>query len=271
MEWKNLFRGLIMGISDLIPGVSGGTIAVILGFYDRLLGAVSGFFSKDWKQHIGFLLPLAMGMGTALVLLSRLIHYLLEHHFVPTQFFFMGLILGVIPYLVKRVDAKHNFAFRHWIILLIAAVLIASMVFVNPDRSAEPMTTLSFFSVLGLFFSGWLASMAMLLPGISGSLVLLLLGVYSTAIHALSTLNLPLIAIIGSGVAVGFIVSSKSIRYLLARYPHMMYALIIGLIIGSTFVVFPGFAPDFGTMVASIITFGSGLGLTTFFSAKNKG
>lgn len=269
MEWKNLYRGLIMGISDLIPGVSGGTIAVVLGFYDRLLEAISGFFSKDWKRYLGFLVPLALGIGLALLLLSRLIHYLLEQHFIPTQFFFMGLIIGVIPYLVKRVDAKRNFQSRHWIIVLVAGVLIGSMAFTNPDRSAEPMTTLSFLSVLGLFFSGWLASMAMLLPGISGSLVLLLLGVYPTAIYALSSLNIALIAVIGAGVAIGFIVSSKAIRYLLARYPIMMYALIIGLIVGSTFVVFPGFASHLGTLLISIVTFGSGLTITTYFSGKN--
>lgn len=270
MEWKNIFRGLVMGITDLIPGVSGGTIAIILGFYDRLLEAISGFFSKDWKRHIGFLLPLALGMGTALVLFSRLINYLLVEHFVPTQFFFMGLILGIIPFLVKQVDVKRNFKPRHWIFLLFAAVLLAMTAFITPDQSGEPMTTLTLLSAVGLFFSGWLASMAMLLPGISGSFILLLLGVYPTAIHALSTLNFPFIAVIGSGVAVGFIVSSKSIRYFLDRYPYMMYAVIIGLIIGSTFVVFPGFANELGTMVMSIVTFASGLGLTTLFSKKNK-
>ncbi|PTM59424.1 DUF368 domain-containing protein [Desmospora activa] len=270
MEWKNIFRGLVMGISDLIPGVSGGTIAVVLGIYDRLLEAISGFFSREWKRYIGFLLPLGMGIGLALLLLSRLIQYLLDEHFMPTQFFFIGLLLGVIPYLVKRADAKHNFTFKHWIVLLIAGALIASMAFTNSDKSGEPMTSLSLLSAVGLFFSGWLASMAMLLPGISGSFILLLLGVYPTAIHALSTLNIPFIAIIGAGVAVGFIVSSKFIRYLLAQFPYMMYAIIIGLILGSTFVIFPGFANNLVTMVISIITFALGLTLTALFSTKNK-
>lgn len=87
MEWKNLYRGFVMGISDLIPGVSGGTIAVILGIYDKLLTSISGFFSKDWKRHIRFLFPLGLGMLSAILLLSRVIEYLLINYHEPTQFF----------------------------------------------------------------------------------------------------------------------------------------------------------------------------------------
>ncbi len=90
------------------------------------------------------------------------------------------------------------------------------------------------------FFAGWMASMAMLLPGISGSFILLIIGVYPTAINALTTLNLPLIVVIGAGVMVGFVVSSKGISFLLDRYKSMTFAAIIGLVIGSIVIVFPG-------------------------------
>ncbi|WP_144937299.1 DUF368 domain-containing protein [Paenibacillus sp. 32O-W] len=270
MEWKNIYRGLLMGISDLIPGVSGGTIAVVLGIYDRLLEAISGFFSRDWKRHIGFLIPLAAGMGTALLLLSRLIKYLLEHHYQPTQFFFIGLIIGVLPFIFRQSEAKRHFKLRHVIVLILAAALLASMAFIQTDKSAEPITNLTLLTVAGLFFSGWLASMAMLLPGISGSFILLVLGVYSTAIHALSELNLPLIAIIGSGVIVGFIVSSKGIRYLLSEFPHMTYAVIIGLILGSIVVVFPGFTSDMATLGISAITLVAGLVVALLFGSKTR-
>ncbi|MBO1913784.1 DUF368 domain-containing protein, partial [Microvirga sp. 3-52] len=80
MQWRNLYRGFFMGISDLIPGVSGGTIAFILGIYDELLVSISGFFSRDWRKHIGFLLPLAIGMGATLLLFSRLIEFLLKNY-----------------------------------------------------------------------------------------------------------------------------------------------------------------------------------------------
>lgn len=268
MEWKNIYRGFIMGISDLIPGVSGGTMAVILGFYDQLLGAVSGFFSRDWKQQLPFLVPLAIGIGLALLLLSRLIDYLLQNHYEPTQFFFIGLIIGVIPFIIKSADVKRNFTYCHWFILIGAAVFIALTGFMNLNEAVKPITSLNILSILGLFFSGWLASMAMLLPGVSGSFILLLLGVYSTAIHALSTLNFPIIVTIGAGVVVGFAVSSKGIRYALTHFRHMTLAIIIGLLIGSIFVVFPGIATDIITIVMSVITFGLGIGITLFLVSR---
>lgn len=271
MEWRNIYRGIIMGISDLIPGVSGGTIAVILGIYDRLLEAISGFFSKEWKKHIGFLIPLGIGVGSALLLLSKVIDYLLTHYFAPTQFFFMGLIIGILPILFKQVDVKHNFKASHVIILVIAAAGVASMAFFSPDKSGEPITSLgSMLTIVGLFLAGWLGSMAMLLPGISGSFILLLLGVYPTAINALSTLNIPIAAVIGSGVIVGFIVSSKAIRYLLANFEHTTYAVIIGLVIGSIAVVFPGIPNGAGLIISSILTFIAGFSVVTLISAKSR-
>ncbi|MFA8438152.1 DUF368 domain-containing protein [Pueribacillus sp. YX66] len=265
MEWRNLYRGLLMGITDLIPGVSGGTVAFLLGIYDRLLHAISGFFSRNWKKHIGFLFPLVIGIGAALLLFSSLIDYLLDNHFEPTQFFFMGLIIGVIPFIMKQADIKRNFRLNHFITMLIFAVLLASLDFVKPDTASVPITMLSLPTVMGLFFSGWAASMAMLLPGISGSFILLILGVHTTAINALSTLNLPIIAVIGSGVVVGFIVSSKGIRYILDRYPAMTYAMIIGLILGSIFVVFPGM-PGGNNIVISVAMFIIGLLFSFLFS-----
>lgn len=270
MEWKNIYRGILMGISDLIPGVSGGTIAFILGIYDRLLAAISGFFSRDWKKQLGFLVPLGLGIVITLLLFSRVIEYLLEHHYEATQFFFMGLILGVIPYIMRQAEVKKNFTARHIVILILIGAALASMAFIQPNEDVAPITSLSVPVFFLLFFSGWLASMAMLLPGISGSFILLLLGVYTTAINALSTLNLPVVMAIGAGVIVGFIVSSKAIQYLLEHFTYVTYAAIIGLILGSLFVVFPGFSEDTFTLGTSLATFAAGLVFTLLFSSPKK-
>lgn len=270
MEWKNIYRGLLMGITDLIPGISGGTVAFILGIYDRLLEAISGFFSKDWKKYVGFLIPLAAGIGAALLMFSRVIEFLLTNHYEATQFFFMGLILGVLPYIAKQAEIKQNFTKRHFAVLIVLGLVLASTAFISTNDNVAPIVELSVPVFFLLFFSGWLASMAMLLPGISGSFILLLLGVYTTAINALSTLNVPIALTIGAGVIVGFIVSSKAIRYLLDRFTHVMYAAIIGLIFGSLFVVFPGFATDTATLVTSLVTFTAGLLFTLIFSSPKK-
>lgn len=270
MEWKNIYRGILMGISDLIPGVSGGTIAFILGIYDRLLESISGFFSRDWKKYLGFLVPLGTGIAITLLLFSRVIEYLLEQHYEATQFFFMGLIIGVIPYIMKQAEVKKNFTARHLVILVVIGAALAVTAFIPTEENLAPITSLTLPVFFLLFFSGWLASMAMLLPGISGSFILLLLGVYSTAINALSSLNIPIAMAIGAGVIVGFIVSSKAIQYLLEHFTYVTYAAIIGLILGSLFVVFPGFSADSTTLITSLVTFALGLVFTLLFSSPKK-
>ncbi|MBP2242729.1 putative membrane protein [Cytobacillus eiseniae] len=269
MQWRNIYRGFIMGITDLIPGVSGGTIAFILGIYDQLLAAISGILSRDWKKHLGFLLPLGLGIGIAMLSLSKVIEYLLENHHQPTQFFFVGLIIGVLPFLSRQADIKKNFKAGHFILIVLLGLLLASTAFIKP-ADTTPITELNGANAIGLFLAGWAGSMAMLLPGISGSFILLLLGVYSTAIGALSNLNIPIIAVIGAGVIVGLLVSSKAISYLLTHYTHIMYAAIIGLILGSVVIIFPGIPSDTLSIAISIMTFLAGLVVAVLFSSPRK-
>lgn len=270
MEWRNLYRGMLMGITDLVPGISGGTIAVMLGIYERLLAAISGFFSKNWRRQIGFLIPLAVGMGSALLIFSRLIKYLLEHYYEPTQFFFIGLVIGVLPLLLRQSQARKNFRPGHVILLVLSGLLVASLAFFNADKTGLPIDDRSALTLLGLFFSGWLASIAMLLPGISGSFVLLIIGVYPTAINALSSLDFLLIAVIGAGVMIGFVVSSKAIRALLTHHANLTYALMIGMIMGSVAVMYPGLAGETSTILLSLLTFVLGVATTLLFSLRKK-
>lgn len=265
MEWRNIYRGFLMGISDLIPGVSGGTIAFLLGIYDRLLTSINGIFSKDWRKHIGFLLPLAIGMGATIILFSRVIKFLLENYFAPTQFFFMGLIIGILPFMAKQAKIKSTFKAWHYLVLLIVGVLLAMTAFIKPADTTI-ITSLTPTTTVVLLLSGWAASTAMLLPGISGSFVLLLLGMYSTAIGAVSDFNIPIIIVIGLGVVLGFVISSKIIHYLLNNHATLTFSIIIGLIVGSIFVIYPGI-PESGTpFVMSGVALIMGLLVSNLFS-----
>lgn len=264
-EWKNIFRGMMIGISDLVPGVSGGTIAVILGIYDRLIAAISGFFSRKWKDYLGFLIPLAIGAILAVFLLSHLIKWLLEYYPQPTFFFFLGLIGGIIPYLFSKIDYKNTFKPAHYLVLVVSSIAIGSTAFFVERESHTLIETVTASSGLVFFFSGWIASMAMLLPGISGSFVLLLIGVYHSVIHAVAELNLLIILIVGAGVGVGLIVSSKIIRFLLKTLPVFTYAFIIGMVIGSIVVIFPGIENNIMLLIISIVTFIAGFSVATFF------
>jgi putative membrane protein len=258
MEWKNIYRGMLMGASDVIPGVSGGTIAVVLGIYDRLIEAINGFFSKEWKKQLGFLVPLGAGVITSILLLADLIEWLFEHHPGPTQFAFLGLIIGVLPYLFHKAEAKVAFKMKHVLLLFVGAAIVASMVFFQTGET-EPMQHLTVGSYIFLFFSGCLASSAMILPGISGSFILLIIGVYSTIIHAVSELRLDIIAVVGLGIVVGIVVMSRIINFFMENYTTGTYAVVIGLVIGSVAVIFPGWPIEVSELVISTSTFAAGL------------
>ncbi|QHE50787.1 DUF368 domain-containing protein [Pontibacillus sp. HMF3514] len=256
MEWKNIYRGMLMGTSDLVPGVSGGTIAVILGIYDRLIEAVNGVFSREWKKHIGFFIPLIIGIGAAILLLSQGIHWLLNHYKTPTLFFFLGLIIGVIPFLFKQAGYKENFKGHHYGYMVVSGALVASLAVFNQGDPEAWGSSLSTLQMVLLFLSGWLASMAMILPGISGSLLLLLVGVYPTVIQAVKELQIGRVFVFGLGVLVGLMITSKAIQWVFNKYPSHTYAIIIGLVFGSIIVLYPGIP---SLMLLSFIAFVGGL------------
>lgn len=257
MEWKNIYRGMLMGASDVVPGVSGGTIAVVLGIYDQLIGSINGLASKEWKKHLGFLVPLGIGVLTAIFLLAGLIEWLFEHYPGPTQFAFLGLIIGVLPYLFHKSDAIHTYKPKHVGLLLIGAVLVASMTFFRAAESA-PVEVFTGTTYLWLFVCSFFASSAMILPGISGSFLLLILGAYSTIIAAVSNLQLDVIAIVGVGVLLGIAVMSKVINFFLENYTTGTFAVVTGLVLGSVFVIYPGW-PSAGLLLASALAFIGGL------------
>lgn len=261
IKWSNLWKGFAMGTTDLVPGVSGGTIALLLGIYDDFIRSISGIFSKRFWESLKFLIPIGLGMVIAIGVLSKLINYLLSTHTVPTMFFFIGLIGGIIPYLLKTSKFKQTFSTLHYILLVLGIVIIVVITLLNNgDKHAGETLTLNSGLVIKYFIAGMCASSAMLLPGISGSFMLLVFGVYGTVMFAISefmSLNfaaIPILLTVGFGVICGFLFSSKLIQYLLSYYTFLTYALIIGFVIGSLYAVFPGLPGTFITWIISIIT-----------------
>ncbi|SDH89891.1 putative membrane protein [Alteribacillus persepolensis] len=264
-EWKNILRGMAMGASDLIPGVSGGTIALVLGIYHRLIAAINHFFSRKWKEQLGFFIPLGIGIGIALISLSNLLEWLLQTYPGPTYSFFMGLILGTIPILLKEADYKYSFRPYHYVIVAAAAVfIILTGIYSGAESAGQIVHTLTASDYVYLFFAGWLASSAMILPGVSGSFVLLILGAYETIIHALTSLDIPIIITVGFGVLAGITIMSKFLHYLLSVYRTGTYAVMSGFLIGSLFVIFPGLSGSAILLLISIGAFLAGWALTLF-------
>lgn len=260
-----------MGVSDIVPGVSGGTIAVILGIYDQLIAAINGLFTKEWKKHLAFLIPLGIGIGAAIYLFSHVMEWLLANHEGPTYFLFIGLIIGILPYLFKESNAKSTFKWYHIVLLLVGIALMSQVK--PPIEEAEAIVDKSMGTYVYLFLSGFVASMAMILPGISGSLVLLILGAYETVLEAVRVIDIKVILIVGIGIILGIITMSKVIHYFLTNYRTATFAMIIGLVIGSIYVIYTtniassGWMDSIGTIITSAVVFIGGL-LIAFLLGK---
>ncbi|SHG32823.1 DUF368 domain-containing protein [Ornithinibacillus halophilus] len=258
MEWKNIYRGILMGASDTIPGVSGGTIAVLLGIYDRLIAAINGIFSREWKKHLSFLIPLGIGVVIAIFSLAKLIKFLFDNYPIPTNFFFLGLILGILPHLFQQADARRKFKWKHIVLLIIGTGIVASIGFLQEAEEAV-IQDFTLKTYLLLFFSGFIASAAMILPGISGAFLLLVMGAYYTVIAAISDLQLDIIIVVGFGILFGILSMSKIINFFLTNYHTGTFAMIIGLVIGSVFAIFPGWPTEMTIVGFSVATFAIGL------------
>lgn len=275
-KWINIFRGFLMGICEIIPGVSSGTMALLLGIYDQFLGAIGHIVSKHYKKSIIFLLPLVIGMGIAILTMSSLMDYLLTEHTKPTHWFFIGMVLGVVPMMFKISNYKAEFKTIHYILMSFVLLLLYWLSTMNESRAAAESIDVSLPLLAGLFLSGMLASSVMILPGISGSLVLLIIGAYPMimkAINEFTSLNfevVPLLIATGLGIVSGLLLASRGIQFLLRNYTYLMYAMIIGLLFGSVFSIYPGLPETTGTFIASIVSLLAGLSISIYMGSKNK-
>ncbi|HEH9344552.1 TPA: DUF368 domain-containing protein [Staphylococcus aureus] len=261
-KWINILKGFAMGTSDLVPGVSGGTIALLLGIYNQFIASISGIFSRRFWPSFTFLIPIIIGMLLTMGSLSNLFNYLLSQHHIPTMFFFGGLIIGIVPYLLKISNYKTSFTTKHYMMVIAGiAILIVITLMNNSDKHAGETLTLSTGLIIKYFIAGMCASSAMLLPGISGSFMLLVFGVYGTVMLAISEVvklnfaGLPILLAVGFGVLAGFIISSKIIQYFLTHHKLMTFALIIGFVVGSLFAVFPGLPTNIVMWFVSLVVF----------------
>ncbi len=234
-------RGMLMGAADIVPGVSGGTMAFITGIYDTLLGSIRavdltclklllrGDIRGAWYHVNGsFLLALLAGIATSILSLARLISWLLEQHPVPLWAFFFGLILSSALVLLRQVGAWNSPRLAS----LLAGVSIAALIALSPVVNME-------FGLAGVFLSGFVAICAMILPGISGSFILVLLGMYGTVLMALKSLDIGFIAVFAVGAAAGLMSFSRLLHYLLHRFHAGTMALLTGFLFGSLLVVWP--------------------------------
>ncbi|UTD14830.1 DUF368 domain-containing protein [Tenacibaculum mesophilum] len=237
-----MLKGIAMGAADVVPGVSGGTIAFISGIYEELLGSISNInlkllkilkkegFKSAWKQVNGnFLVTLFVGIFISIVSLAKMISWLLMHHPVLVWSFFFGLVLASVIYIAKQVT-QWNLA--SGILLMLGAILAYYITTLNPLVSEN--SSMSF-----MFLAGAIAICAMILPGISGSFILVLLGAYKPVLAAVNNRDLTTITVVGLGAIVGLLLFSRVLKYLFENYKNHTLVVLTGFIIGSLNKIWP--------------------------------
>lgn len=259
---KNMFRGMAVGITETVPGVSGSTIAMVLGIYERLIYSLSVLTTNKRKEVLPFLFTFGAGMVIGFVFSVLLIDYLLTAYRIPTFTFFIGIIVGFLPYLWKETlhHAKSNLKPKHYFIIFLFLCLVIFGQLFNSGVITD-IDNLSLADYLLFAIAGFIASTALLLPGISGALILTIFGLYEIAMESLKSFNLPIILAIGSCIVLGGVFASKLIRYLLTNYKVEIYAAMIGLVSGSIYAIFYNLDGRFdtSTILLSLITFFMGI------------
>jgi putative membrane protein len=275
---KNFLNGLALGITVIIPGVSGGTIAIILGFYFELIEAIN-HFTENIRKNLLLLIPILLGAGAGVVLFSSLITFLLENYSFPTMLFFIGLIVGIIPHVYFKVKEK-GCAIKLTEILLMAIpfVILVALSFVKNETLAANEAIIGNINIPYMFFifiAGIISAAALVIPGISGSFILLLLGIYHLITASISSIKnillditnvslmLDICKVLGPlalGIIIGGLGMVRLIEKLLKNYHKIVYSIILGLLLGSVCVLFKNpIVYKSGTSAVIIV-----IGITTF-------
>ena len=247
---KNLFMGVFIGMGAIVPGVSSGVICVIMGIYEELLNRIV-FLFKDLKNNLKYLLPVAIGIIIGMITFGRILNFLLYKYPIQIKFTFIGLVLGSIPAILKKIEKKEEYRFRYMFYMIVSMLIGFGMIFLE---NRIMINSCQEFSFIYLIFAGICMSIGVVVPGVSSTIILMLLGVYSAYLTSISNLYIPILIPIGIGIGIGSLICIKIIKFLMDNYYIQTFYSIIGFTIGSVFVLYPGISFDL-TGVVSVLCF----------------
>lgn len=238
-EFRNdiilMIKGFVIGSSMSVPGVSGGTMAILLGIYDRLISSISGFL-KDIKGNFLYLFKFGIGACAGIGTLAFVIEWLLKKYPLPVSFFFLGAVIGGIPALTKKVD-KNRSRLAAFLYFISGLVIVIAIGFIPAGNFG--ITSGSGLAHYGmLLITGIVIALALVLPGISTSHMLLVLGMYDSLIAAITGFDIVFVALLGISTVIGVFLITKPIEWTMSRFPHQTYCMIIGFVFGSTYQIF---------------------------------
>lgn len=270
---KRLLQGMVVGIANIIPGVSGGTMMVAMGLYDKLIHAIT-HLKSEFKESLKLLVPIFLGAGIAIVALSRLFEFLLENYPIPTNFAFCGLIAGSLPFIFKKVKG-HSVSVGRAVCFIIFFAIVILMAVMGETSGNAADVSFGLINVVKLLLVGIIAAATMVIPGVSGSMMLMLLGYYDTILKTINNFMDALVAFdmqdilvqcgilipFGIGVILGIFLIAKIIEFIFSKAEIHAYYAIIGLILASPIAIllktdWSGFS--ILTLIIGLITFAVG-------------
>ena len=232
----NCLKGIMIGSGAILPGISSGVLCIIFGIYEKLLDSILNFF-KDVKNNIRFLFPIIIGIAIGVLVFSNFLNYFLINFPLQTKSIFIGLILGSIPSLIKETSKKTNFKpifLLYTFFAFLVAIFLVYLENVIPNTS----TNLNF-SFLYLISAGFVMSIGIIVPGISSTIILMLMGVYNIYLSSISSLYFPILIPIAIGLILGCLLFMKLTNYLLNNFYEKTFYSIIGFSLGSVLVLMP--------------------------------
>ncbi len=246
---SNFFKGILIGAGAILPGISSGVLCVVFGIYEKLLDSVLDFF-KNIRKNFKFLFPLFLGSLLGIVFFSKILNFLLYSFPMQTKSTFVGLILSSIPSLIKNINKKQKFKLHYIFYLLFSLTLGIIMVFLEKNTMITSSAQYNYFY---LILCGFLMSIGIIVPGVSSTIILMLLGVYSTYLTSVSSLYFPILIPIGIGILIGSILFMKITKFCLNNFYAETFYIIIGFTLGSVLVIWPDFSLDLNGFVSFIL------------------
>lgn len=246
----NVLRGMVIGIANVIPGVSGGTMMVSMGIYDKLILVLTHFI-KRMKEAVALLVPIGIGMLLSIAVFAKIFSEILFPRFpLQTNLFFIGLILGGLPVIYGKVKGK-SIKVPQILAFVLFFVMVVGFALVGEGGDASADISFSVVNVIKLFGVGIIAAATMVIPGVSGSMIMMIFGYYNTIIdtindfiNALKDFDIAamlqtfvVLVPFGIGVVVGVVAVAKLIEFMLKKFPEVTYWAIIGLIVASPFAI----------------------------------
>lgn len=262
---KLILKGAMMGVANIIPGVSGGTMAVSMGIYDKIIHAATHLVS-EFKKSMKLLLPIVLGMALGIVVLARILEYMFARVPLQTNLLFIGLIIGGLPAITKKVKGK-TIRLGHILVCLLFFGVVAGLAMMGEQEGAAADLSFNIINIVKLFGVGIVASATMVIPGVSGSMMLMLMGYYNPILNEVNDFidnlvqfNVPgildgckVLVPFGIGVVVGIFAIAKIIEIIFEKFPDHAYWAIIGLIVASPVAIF--FMGSMGTItIISVLT-----------------